>query len=485
MPIELIPEMPREECGIAAVLGDPEAAKVAYLGLYSLQHRGQEAAGIAAFDGPNLAIHRGQGLVADVFNRENLNGLSGRIALGHVRYSTTGGNSEANIQPLVAHTRFGPCALAHNGNLINSNRLRAELECEGAIFQTTMDTEIILHLLARSQAGNFFAALVDSLTEVQGAYSIVAVREGELIALRDPRGIRPLCLGRKGGAWLVASESCAFSVVGGEYVRDVEPGEFVTLTERGLRSDFPIRPRREAFCIFEFIYYSRPDSVIGGEGVYDKRLEMGRQLAREHPVEADVVVPVPDSSNVAALGFSRESGVPFAMGLIRSHYVGRTFIEPDQRIRHFGAKLKYTPVASVLRDRRVVVVDDSIVRGTTGGKIVAMLREAGAREVHVRISSPPFRNPCFYGIDTPSRVELMAANHSLEEIRRLMGADSLGYLSIEGLRRVFGGRDRFCMACFTNEYPEGVPIGEEFSKHAHEGRVTVSTGRGNGKGRVY
>lgn len=487
MSIELTPEMPHEECGIAAVLGDAEAAKVAYLGLYSLQHRGQEAAGIAAFDGPNLAIHRGQGLVADVFNRDNLAVLPGDVALGHVRYSTTGGNTETNVQPLIAHTKYGSCALAHNGNLINSRRLRSELEADGAIFQTTMDTEIILHLIARSQASHFYAALIDSLTEIQGAYSIVAVREGELIALRDPRGIRPLCLGRKDGAWLVASESCAFSVVGGEYIRDIEPGEFLTINAAGVKSDFPLQPKSEAFCIFEYIYYSRPDSIIDGLGVYDKRLDLGKQLAREHPIDADVVVPVPDSSNVAALGYARETKIPYAMGLIRSHYVGRTFIEPDQRIRHFGAKLKYTPVPSVLRGKRVIVVDDSIVRGTTGGKIVAMLREAGAREVHVRISSPPFVNPCYYGIDTPSRKELMAANLTLDEMCAEMGADSLGYLSIEGLRGVFGGRDKFCMACFTNEYPEGEPLGEDFDKLGLEGKVTVSSpGRANGgRNKIY
>ncbi len=463
-------EMPGEECGICGVFGHTEASKLCHLGLYALQHRGQESAGIASFDGERLAVHRGMGLVADVFQREYLDALTGEIAIGHVRYSTTGASLPTNCQPLVAFTRQGKLALAHNGNLINSVELRSELEQQGAIFQTGMDSEIIIHLIARSQAPTFTDALVESLNRIEGAYSIVIGRQDGIMAVRDPHGFRPLCIGQADGAYLIASESCAFSVVDGAYIRDVEPGEMVIIDKDGIHSFFSLPEQKPAFCIFEYIYYSRPDSIIDGSCVYEKRLELGKQLAREQPAVADVVIAVPDSSNVAALGYSMGSGIPLALGLIRNHYVGRTFIEPDQRIRNFGARLKYTPVAGTLKGKRVVVVDDSIVRGTTSGKIVAMVREAGALEIHFRASSPPWKNPCYYGIDTPTRAELIGGNLNVEEIRRHIGADTLGYLSIEGLKKVFGNKDKYCMACFDNVYPAGKP-GKSYTKEALEHRA--------------
>ncbi len=486
---------PREECGVCAVTGHGEAAKLTYLGLYALQHRGQETAGIvSAFINPEgkwrHRAHRGLGLVADVFTREILESLKGRVAIGHVRYSTTGAPIPSNTQPVAASLRLGPMALAHNGNLTNAHTLRRNLKARGAIFQTSVDTEVLLHLTSRAEGENFEDCLIAALRQVRGAYSLVVLHGETLYAVRDPYGFRPLALGRlPGGAWAVASESVAFDLLNAALVRDIEPGEIVridpgtTAEPVSLRPFDPVAPAR---CIFEHIYFSRPDSIVDGHSVQRMRERMGTELWREHPAEADVVIPVPDSSNAAAMGFARAGRLSFEMGLIRSHYIGRTFIEPSQRIRDFGAKIKYNPVRAVVSGRRVVVIDDSIIRGTTSKKIVRMLRQAGATEIHMRITAPPWRNPCQYGIDTPDPSRFVATGREVEEIREELGCDSIGYLSPEGLKRASKEMEGWCMACFTGHYPDGqyealtksMLADDDSVSSAHEEIARARAGRG-------
>ncbi len=447
-----------EECGVVGIYGHPEAAKLAYLGLYALQHRGQESAGIVAAQDGRFNTHRALGEVAEIFSPEVLERLPGASAIGHTRYSTAGDGALANAQPLIVDCNKGLLALAHNGNLTNATLIRAQLEAQGSIFQTTSDTEVLLHLLARAQASALEPALSEALPALEGAYSMVLLAHDALYALRDPRGFRPLAVGQlDNGGWAVASETCAFDLIGAEYRQEVEPGCWLRLDANGVVAHrfAPAAPLRH--CIFEHVYFSRPDSQVFGRSVQRSRELMGRLLAREAPADADLIVPVPDSGVAAAIGYAAESGLPFRFGLIRNHYVGRTFIEPSQQIRDFGVKLKLNPVRPLLEGRRIVLVDDSIVRGTTSRKIVRMIRGAGAREVHMRVSCPPTVSPCFYGVDTPSRGELIAASHTLEEIRDYIGADSLAYLSLEGLRRAMeeapGSPTRFCQACYTGEYP--------------------------------
>ena len=443
-----------DHCGVVGVYGHAEASKLAYLSLYALQHRGQESAGITSSNGQDLHSHRRMGAVSEIFTGDVLARLPGDSAIGHTRYSTAGDTSLINAQPIVTDCNRGKLALAHNGNLTNANELRRKLEHKGSIFQSTSDTEVIVHLAARSAARNLPGALADALHQVEGAYSLVALTRDELYAIRDPRGFRPLALGRLDGAWVVASETCAFDLIGAEYVRDVEPGEMLRISRGGHESIHfaPAKPLQH--CIFEHVYFSRPDSLVFGRSVQLSREKLGRWLAREHPVEADMVVPVPDSGVPAAVGYALESGIPFQMALIRNHYVGRTFIEPRQSIRDFGVKLKLNPVRRLLEGKRVVLVDDSIVRGTTSRKIVRMVREAGAVEVHVRISCPPTISPCYYGVDTPTREELIASQHSVEEIRQYIEADSLGYLSLEHLREAVSDTEgKFCTSCYTGVYP--------------------------------
>jgi amidophosphoribosyltransferase len=451
-----------EKCGIFGVYRHPEAANLTYLGLYALQHRGQESSGIVSSDGNTLHAEIGMGLVADVFSERRLAKLPGAMAIGHNRYSTTGSSLLRNAQPMVISYAGGSLALAHNGNIVNAMEIRKDLEQQGAIFRSTTDTEVIVHLIARSPETHLAEQVVDALLKVRGAYSLLLMREKEMIGVRDSYGFRPMVLGRIGEeTFVLASETCALDLIEAEYVREIEPGEMVVIHEGGVEFYQPFPRTRHAFCIFEFIYFARPDSIIFEKNVYPIRRNLGKQLAREAYVEADVVIPVPDSGVPAALGYAEEAGIPFEMGLIRNHYVGRTFIEPQQAIRNFGAKVKLNPVKHFLRGKRVVVVDDSIVRGTTGQKIVTMLKNAGAKEVHVRISSPPSISPCFYGIDTPSKRELIAANQSVEEIRDFLGADSLAYLSLSGLlQTVSPDGQHFCTACFTGDYPAGFPSEE-------------------------
>ncbi len=446
-------------CGIVGIQNHPEAANIAYLALYAQQHRGQESAGIVTSDGERFRQHKGMGLVADVFDSKRIATLPGRNAIGHVRYSTSGTSVIENAQPFVVNARDGSLAIAHNGNLTNAERLRQELEEQGAIFQSTMDSEVIMHLIARERRGTLVERIGAALKCVEGAYSLVFLADGKMIAARDPRGFRPLTIARLGDAHIVASETCAYDLIDATFERSVNPGEIV-LFENGELQSFPDlihdgKPCQREHCIFEYIYFARPDSHIFKRDVYPIRKGFGRQLAREHPVDADVVIPVPDSGVPAAIGYAQEAGIPFEMGLIRNHYVGRTFIEPKNEIRHFGVRLKLNPVREALEGRRVVVIDDSIVRGTTSMKIVTMLRRAGAKEVHVRISSPPTAWPCFYGIDTPTREELIASKKSVEDIRDYITADSLGYLSQDGLYwfEKKGEREWYCDACFTGDYP--------------------------------
>jgi len=446
----------RDECGVFGVANHTDAARHAYLGLYGLQHRGQESAGIVGSDGNKLLRARGMGHVAEIFKPEKLERLVGNYAIGHVRYSTYGESSAINAQPIVIESWRGPIGIAHNGNLVNAPALRKRLEREGAIFQSTSDTEVILHLLARSPKDDLDAALVDALQLVRGAFSLLMITPSCLYAARDPYGVRPLCLGRMNGAYVVASETCAFDLNNAAYLRDIEPGEVVRIEGNDLYSFSLGNADRRAHCIFEHVYFSRPDSLVFGRSVYRSRFEMGRMLAREHKIEADVVVPVPDSGVTAALGYADESGIPFNFGLIRNHYVGRTFIEPKQSIRHFGVKVKLNPVREILAGRRVILIDDSIVRGTTSRKIVEMVRSAGAREVHLRISSPPTVGPCRYGIDTPTFSELIANNKTVEEIEKYTTADSLAYLSLQGLKEAVAAGENFCSACFDLEYP--IPV---------------------------
>lgn len=448
-----------EECGIFGVYGHPEAANLTYLGLYALQHRGQEGAGICSSDGRRLFLEKSRGLIADVFNEKRLRRLPGHMSIGHNRYSTAGSSVLKNVQPIVANFALGTLAIAHNGNLVNALEVRAALEDEGAIFQSSSDSEVIVHLIAHSKGDDFYERVLHALKQISGAFSLLILREKELIAVRDPYGVRPLSLGLKDGAYIVASETCAFDLIGAMYVRDIEPGEVLIIGEDGIRSMRLLNSTRKAFCVFEFIYFSRPDSnIFGGVSVNEMRKEFGRQLARESMTEADIVIPVPDSGVPAAIGYSEESKIPFDFGLIRNHYVGRTFIEPKHSIRHFGVKIKLNPVRKLLEGKRVIVIDDSIVRGTTSKKIVKMVREGGgAKEVHLKISSPPTIGPCFYGIDTPTRQELIASSHLVEEVRKYVTADSLYYLSLEGLKGIIPESHNYCTACFDNYYPISFP----------------------------
>ncbi len=451
-----------EECGVFGIFGHPEAANLTYLGLYALQHRGQEGCGIVASDGSRLRIHRGMGLVADVFKDDAIfERLPGKSAIGHVRYSTAGVNDLKNTQPIMVDYMRGSIAVAHNGNLVNAQEIRNELEQRGSIFSTTSDTEVIIHLLAHTESESLADRITEALRSVKGAYSLVFLTETRMVAVRDPHGFRPLVLGKLDGAYIVASETCALDLIEAEFIREIEPGEMVVADKEGLHSYKPFGPAILAPCIFEFIYFSRPDSTIFGRQVYGTRKEFGRQLAREHGVEADVIIPIPDSGVPAAIGYAEESGIPFQLGLIRNHYVGRTFIEPQQSIRHFGVKIKLNPVREVIEGKRVVVIDDSIVRGTTARKIIKMIRNAGAKEIHMRVSSPPTSFPCYYGIDTPTRKELISSSHTVDEINRYITSDSLGYLSREGMRIAAGAAPgstgQFCDACFSGEYPVKFP----------------------------
>ncbi len=451
----------KDECGVFGIFGHPEAANMTYLGLYALQHRGQESAGIAASDGHVVRLSRAMGYVADVFDGETLSSLPGSMAIGHVRYSTAGQSSVANAQPFLIDCAHGQMAICHNGNLVNATELRDELVRQGSIFQSSTDTEVILHLYARSRASSVEDAVVDAVSQVQGAFSLAMMTRDRMIAVRDPHGFRPLALGRLGDAYVVCSETCAMDLIGATYVRDIEPGEVLIISEGGVRSVKPFGPAHVSQCVFEHVYFSRPDSYVFGRSVNEVRTNLGRILAREQFVPADVVVPVPDSGVCAAMGYADEAKIPLRMGLIRNHYVGRTFIQPQSSIRHFGVKVKLNPVRSILDGRRVILVDDSIVRGTTSRKIVKMVRAAGAKEVHVRISCPPTISPCFYGVDTPRRSELIAATHTIEEITTYLDADSVGYLSLEGLMTAVGAeRGSYCSSCYTGHYPVSFPHDE-------------------------
>jgi amidophosphoribosyltransferase len=453
-----------EECGVMAIYGHPEAAKLAYLGLHALQHRGQESAGIASSDGEKIYLYKSMGLVADIFNEETLKRVPGPMAIGHTRYSTTGDSALLNAQPIRVECNKGRIAVAHNGNLVNAAQVRKKFELQGSIFQTTSDTEVIVHLIAQSREKTLVDSIADALRRIEGAFSLVIVTEKYIFAARDPRGFRPLSMGRIKGVGgrpdtiVFGSETCAFDLISAEYERDVLPGELIVVGPEGVTSRFYASALPQASCIFEHVYFSRPDSVIFGRSVQVSREAMGRQLAREAPVLADIVVPVPDSGVTAAMGYALESGIPIQFGLIRNHYVGRTFIEPEQKVRDFGVKLKLNPVRSVLAGKKVVLIDDSIVRGTTSKKIVRMVRDAGAAEVHVRISCPPTISPCYYGVDTPTRNQLIGANKSVEEIREFIGADSLAYLSLDGLRAACGEDEKqtFCTGCYTAKYPTDV-----------------------------
>jgi amidophosphoribosyltransferase len=450
----------REECGVFGIFGHPDAAAITALGLHALQHRGQEAAGIVSYDGKRFHSERRMGLVGDNFSRrEVIDRLPGTTAVGHVRYSTTGETILRNVQPLFAELEGGGFAIGHNGNLTNGITLRKNLVREGAMMQSTTDTEVILHLVARSVRNRFIDRFIDGLRQIEGAYAFVGLTNKKLVGARDPLGIRPLVLGKLDGCPILASETCALDIIGAKYVRDIEPGEVVVFDDEGAQSHKPFPPMPARPCIFEYIYFARPDSMVGGRSVYNVRKAMGAELAREAGIPADVVVPVPDSGVPAAIGYSQASGIPYELGIIRNHYVGRTFIEPTQHIRQLGVKLKHSANRAVVEGKRIVLIDDSIVRGTTSTKIVQMMRDAGASEVHFRISSPPITHPDYYGIDTPERDKLLAATHSLEEMRKLIGADSLAFLSVPGIYRAMGAGERdplrpqFTDHCFTGEYP--------------------------------
>ncbi len=454
---------PKESCGVFGVFGHDDAPKLTYFGLYALQHRGQESAGIVTSTGKSIHEHKGMGLVHEVFNEAVLNGLHGHIAIGHVRYSTTGSSILKNAQPFVVCHAGKTVAIAHNGNLINAKKLRVDLEKKGSIFQTTMDSEIIMHLLARNVRGGMEEAMVKAVSQIQGAYSCVLMTEDRLMAFRDPYGFRPLCLGILDGGYVVASETCALDLIDAQYVRDIDPGEILIIDQHGLKSVKPFDDQRKALCIFEYIYFARPDSLIFGQNVYSVRKRLGKKLAREHPIEADFAMPFPDSGNYAAIGFCQESGIPMEMGVIRNHYVGRTFIEPAQSMRDFGVKVKLNPVREILKQKRVVIVEDSIIRGTTGKMRIKTLREAGVKEVHMVVSCPPHRYPCHYGIDFPTKGELIASRHTVEEVRKFIGLDSLCYLSLEGMLEATGiEQNSFCLACFDGKYP--IKLEEDISK---------------------
>lgn len=455
-----------EECGVFGIYNHERAAESAFLGLYSLQHRGQESAGIVSTDGERTYEHKGMGLVAQVFNEESLRKLKGQNAIGHNRYSTTGQPRVANVQPLLVDCRAGKLAMAHNGNIVNARHLRSEMEDSGSIFNTTMDSEVILHLIARSREVELEEMIIDAVNRLQGAFSLLLMTTDKLMAIKDPQGLRPLCLGQLGDSIIITSESCALDIIGAEYVRDLNPGELVIVDERGVRSRQAFEDTRQAKCIFEFIYFSRPDSRVFGEKVDKIRRRLGHVLAKKHPVGADIVISVPDSSNTSSLGFAQESGIPFELGLIRNHYVGRTFIQPSQTLRDGTVRLKFNTVDGVLNGKRVVVVDDSIVRGSTMKKLVVMIKKAGAKEVHLRIASPPIKFPCFYGIDMPSLGELIASSKTVEEIRKYLGVDSLEYLTLDDLRSCVDDPEHFCYACFSGVYP--VPLSPDLSKSVLE-----------------
>jgi amidophosphoribosyltransferase len=452
----------KDECGVFGIFGHPEAANLTYLGLYALQHRGQESAGIVTADGEHMHASRAMGHVAEAFDENALAALPGHLAIGHTRYSTAGESRISNAQPFLIDCAHGQIAVAHNGNLVNASELRDELVQSGAIFQTSSDTEVLLHLYARAKAPSVEEALIESVTQIRGAFSLALLTKDRLIAIRDPNGFRPLALGKLGDAWIVCSETCALDLIGATYVRDIEPGEVLVITNGGVRSIKAFPPAPLSHCVFEHVYFARPDSYVFGRSVNDVRTELGRVLAREAPAAADVVVPIPDSGVCAATGFAEEARLPLRMGLIRNHYVGRTFIQPQQSIRHFGVKVKLNPVRSILEGKRVILLDDSLVRGTTSRKIVKMVKAAGASEVHLRISCPPTISPCFYGVDTPSRAELIAASHTIDEIRKYVGADSLAYLSLDGLRAAVGASQQqsYCTSCYTGVYPVAFPRNE-------------------------
>ncbi len=454
-------------CGIFGVYNHPEAANLTYLGLHALQHRGQESAGIISFDGERYYSHIQMGHVVDIFSKEVIEKLKGYMAIGHVRYSTTGSSLLQNAQPFMVNYFRGTLAIAHNGNLVNYELLKEKLERNGSIFQSSMDSEVIVHLIAKSHSNDIIQRIKEALYEIKGAFSLIFLTEGKLIAARDPHGFRPLVLGKIKDGYAVSSETCAFDLIEAEFIREINPGEILIIDKNGIRSDkIPGEVRKKSFCVFEHIYFARPDSIVFGKNVYLLRKKMGKILSQEHPVEADLIVPVPDSGIPAAIGYSEESGIPFELGLIRNHYVGRTFIEPKQSIRHFGVKIKLNALKDVLKGKRVVLIDDSIVRGTTSRKIVKMIRNAGAKEVHMRISSPTTNYPCFYGIDTPTRQELIASSHTVDEIRKYITADTLAYLSLEGLKKAVGKDfDQYCYACFNGEYPVKFPFTQKRLDH--------------------
>ena len=457
-----------EECGVFGIYGHPEAARLTYLGVYALQHRGQESCGIVVSNGARLHSERDMGHVSEVFDQARLDRLPGTSAIGHVRYSTAGEVSIRECQPFLVACQHGQIAICHNGNLPFAREERKRLERDGAIFSSTSDTEVVLHGVARSQAANAIEAIPEVLRNTEGAFSMLFLTPTELIAIRDPRGFRPLALGRLNDAWVIASETCAFDLIDAKYVRDVEPGEMIVISEDGLRSTHPLPSQQHSMCIFEHVYFSRPDSIIFGQSVNRSRHRMGKRLAIEQPADADIVVPVPDSGVPAAIGYSAESGLPFRFGLVRNHYVGRTFIEPKQSIRSFGVRIKLNPVRHLIENKRIVLIDDSIVRGTTAKKIVRMVREAGARKIHVRISCPPTVGPCYYGVDTPNKSELIAANMSVEEIRDFIEADSLGYLSLDGMLAATGlNPDEACVACWNERYPTRI-TSEAETMHARD-----------------
>ncbi len=454
----IAPDKFKEECAVMAVFGHEEAANLTYLGLYALQHRGQEASGIVSSDYARHHVQIGVGLVSEIFNGKKIDLLKGPMAIGHNRYSTAGESAYKNVQPLAVDYADGPLALAHNGNLINADGIRGELEREGSIFRSTMDSEVIIHLIAKSRKARLQDKVIDALSRLEGAYSLAIMSGDEMIIARDPHGFRPLCIGRLGDGYVFASETCAFDLIDAEFVREVEPGEILVLNSEGMQSLHPFPKRQPKHCIFEYIYFARPDSMIFGHTVHGVRKRFGRRLARELPVEADFVIPVPDSGVVGALGYAQESGIPFEKGIIRNHYVGRTFIEPTQSIRHFGVKIKLNPIRELIEGKRIILVDDSIVRGTTSKKLVKMVRDAGAKEIHLRISSPPTTHSCYYGIDTPARTELIAATWSVKQIADYLGVESLAYLSQQGmLDAVDGPDDHFCRACFNGQYPVTTP----------------------------
>ena len=464
----------RDECGVFGIYGHPDAARLTYLGLYALQHRGQESCGIVASDGAELRLERAMGHVAEKFDQSRLDRLPGPSAIGHVRYSTAGAVSIREAQPFLVTCQHGQIAVCHNGNLPFAREERRKLEKEGAIFSATSDTEVILHGVARSRAAGVREAIPEVLRNTEGAFSMLFLTPRELIAIRDPRGFRPLALGRLGDAWVVASETCAFDLIDARYVRDVEPGEMIVIDEDGLRSSHPLKPQQHSMCLFEHVYFARPDSLIYGQSVNESRHRMGQRLALEQPADADIVVPVPDSGTVAAIGYSAQSEISFRFGLVRNHYVGRTFIEPKQSIRSFGVRIKLNPVRDLIEGKRVVLIDDSIVRGTTSKKIVRMVREAGAKEIHLRISCPPTISPCYYGIDTPNKADLIAAQMSVAEICDFIEADSLGYLSLEGMIAATGiSADSACVACWNENYPTHItPKAETMWEREHEAAIT-------------